>query len=79
MHVTEFKTIVKDSYIEIPDFEYFKNKEVKIIIFDLKKEQDGISSKKVFNPKDFFGVGNASKEEIETYLIKSKGEWDNYV
>ena len=36
MYATEFQTVIKDSYIKIPDFEHFKNKEVRIIILDIK-------------------------------------------
>ena len=30
-----------------------------------------------FNPKEFFGVTNFSKEEIDEYLEQNKKEWDN--
>jgi hypothetical protein len=45
MYATEFQTIVTDQYIQIPDFERFKNKEVRIIILDgisnnIKKTKD---------------------------------------
>ncbi len=76
MHVTEFETVVKDPYIEIPDFEHFKDREVKVIIFDLKKNKN---LEKKFNPKEFFGLGNSSKNEIEAYLQKSKDEWNNHL
>jgi len=31
-----------------------------------------------FNPRDFFGVANSSKVEIDRYLEQNKKEWDNY-
>jgi len=31
-----------------------------------------------FNPRDFFGVANSSKVEIDRYLEENKKEWDNY-
>jgi len=32
-----------------------------------------------FNPKDFFGVANSSKSEIDDYLKQNNNEWDNYL
>ena len=32
-----------------------------------------------FNPKDFFGVANSSKAEIDSYLQQNRNEWDNYL
>jgi hypothetical protein len=32
-----------------------------------------------FNPRDFFGVANSSKAEIDSYLEQNKNEWDNYL
>ena len=37
------------------------------------------SSADSFNPRDFFGVGNSSKSEIDSYLRESNSEWDNYI
>jgi len=34
MYATEFQTVVTDQYIQIPNFERFKNREVRIIILD---------------------------------------------
>ena len=34
MYATEFQTIVTNQYIQIPNFERFKNREVRIIILD---------------------------------------------
>ncbi|RKY52294.1 MAG: hypothetical protein DRP93_08370 [Candidatus Neomarinimicrobiota bacterium] len=35
--------------------------------------------KEAFNPRDFFGVANSSKAEIDKYLIENSNEWDNYI
>jgi len=32
-----------------------------------------------FNPRDFFGVANASKVEIDNYLKQNQNEWDSYL
>jgi len=32
-----------------------------------------------FNPRDFFGVANSSKIEIDNYLKQNKNEWDSYI
>ena len=32
-----------------------------------------------FNPRDFFGVANSSKVEIDKYLQKNQNEWDSYL
>ena len=32
-----------------------------------------------FNPKDFFGVANSSKVEIDTYLQENQNDWDSYL
>jgi len=34
MYATEFQTVVTNQYIQIPNFERFKNREVRIIILD---------------------------------------------
>lgn len=32
-----------------------------------------------FNPRNFFGVANSSKVEIDRYLQENKNEWDSYL
>jgi hypothetical protein len=32
-----------------------------------------------FNPRDFFGVANSSKSEIDDYLKQNRNEWDSYL
>ena len=31
-----------------------------------------------FNPRDFFGIANSSKTEIDYYLKRSKNEWNEH-
>ena len=33
----------------------------------------------IFNPKDFFGVANVTKLEIDDYLKQNDNEWDSYL
>ena len=30
-----------------------------------------------FNPRDFFGIANCSKSEIDRYLQETRSDWDN--
>jgi len=32
-----------------------------------------------FNPRDFFGVANSSKSEIDDYLKQNRNEWGSYL
>jgi len=32
-----------------------------------------------FNPRDFFGIANSSKVEIDSYLKQNQNEWDSYL
>lgn len=43
--------------------------------FENKQSYD--ESQNSFDPKEFFGVANSSKKEIDIYLSQSRDEWDN--
>ena len=43
------------------------------------KTVNHIDSSNAFNPRDFFGVANASKVEIDNYLKQNQNEWDSYL
>ncbi len=32
-----------------------------------------------FNPRNFFGVANSSKAEIDNYLQENQNEWESYI
>jgi hypothetical protein len=32
-----------------------------------------------FDPRDFFGVANSSKKQIDSYLQENQNEWDSYI
>lgn len=40
MYATEFQTVIDEAYIKIPEFEKFKGYEVKIIVLDIKKNNN---------------------------------------
>ena len=40
---------------------------------------DNETSSNSFNPRDFFGVANSSKIEIDDYLKQNQNEWDSYL
>ncbi|MBF0266897.1 MAG: hypothetical protein HQL46_16660 [Gammaproteobacteria bacterium] len=56
MYATEFETIITHSSIQIPDYQNFKNKQVRVIILEKESEQelqntDDFISKITKNPK----------------------------
>ena len=53
MYAQEFQTTITDPYITIPDFERFKNKQVRIIILDTNTKAA------IANNRDDF-IANAS-------------------
>ena len=44
-----------------------------------KVDSTDLEDKHDFNPRDFFGVANSSKSEIDGYLRESNSEWDDYI
>ena len=53
-------------------------------LVNIQKELQGRTFKEkedanTFNPRDFFGVGNSSKIEIDSYLQENQNEWDSYL
>ena len=44
-----------------------------------KVDSTDLEYKNDFNPRDFFGVANSSKSEIDGYLRESDSEWDDYI
>ena len=45
MYDTEFTTIIDKPYIEIPEYEKFKNHKVKIMLIDLKQQSTSKNQK----------------------------------
>lgn len=53
-------------------------------LLNIKKElkekiKNDKESSNAFNPRDFFGVGNSSKDDIDNYLQQNQNEWDGYI
>ena len=52
-------------------------------LVNIRKELQVSNNNKVssssFNPRDFFGVSNSSKAEIDDYLKQNQNEWDSYL
>jgi len=73
MYAVEFEAPIKDGVVRIPkDYRnLYENREVRVFIMPIKNNK-----KDSFNPKDFFGVGNLSKNEIDSYIQSLKDEWD---
>lgn len=42
-------------------------------------EDNNFNYENSFNPRDFFGVANSSKDEIDNYLDENRNEWDSYI
>ena len=60
MYATEFKTVINEPYIKVPEYERFKGKEVRVVLLGLnnklKKEKSSLSFFDKFSknfPKDF--------------------------
>ncbi len=75
MYAVEFEAPIKDGVVHIPkDYHnLYENREVRVFIIPIKE----FNKKDSFNPKDFFGLGNVSKDEIDDYIQSSKDEWNN--
>jgi hypothetical protein len=43
------------------------------------EERVDTCKQKHFNPKEFFGLSDSSKNEIDEYLAKSKEEWGSFI
>jgi hypothetical protein len=53
-------------------------------LVNIKKEFQVTTTKQTefsnsFNPRDFFGVANSSKDQIDSYLQQNQNEWDSYI
>jgi len=77
MYAIEFEASIKNGIVQIPkEYQEVYNQE-KVQIFIISAEKP--SSKKSFNPKEFYGVANISKEEIDEYLQNSRDEWEHRI
>ena len=68
MYATEFKTIINEPYIKIPEYEKFKGKEVRVVLLNLQKnkkrdKKEDFFDKIVKNPKHIKDVTFLTREE----------------
>jgi len=72
MYAVEFEASIENGVVHIPkDYRNIYNqKKAHIFIIPIEKE------KKEFDPKEFFGAGKSSKNEIDEYLNSSLNEWE---
>jgi hypothetical protein len=75
VNAVEFETSIENGIVKIPK-EYQKVlNEKKVQIFIIPTHE---STRKIFNPREFYGVTHSSKKEIDTYLNHSKDEWESH-
>jgi hypothetical protein len=75
--MTALREIVRTSgeYYNLHIPEEYRNKEVEIIILP---HENGTKEKaqSEFDPKAFYGVAHATKEEIDTGVAQMRNEWN---
>ena len=69
MYATEFKTIVNEPFIAIPDYEKFKGKEVRVVVLNLENGTD-----KEEHQEDFFDAIIKHPKHIENLSFLSREE-----
>lgn len=52
-----------------------KNTKLSVVAV-VEPEEEVNTEKTVFNPRNFHGIGRASKKEIDEYLATTRNEWD---
>lgn len=57
MYATEFKTVIHDPYVKIPEFERFKDRAVRIIILEERPEEPNVD--------DFIDKITAAPKHVE--------------
>lgn len=68
MYATEFKTVVKEPFIAIPEYEKFKGQEVRIVMLNLDnhiddKQEEDFFDRIIKHPKHIENVSFLSREE----------------
>ncbi len=68
MYATEFKTVIDEPYIKIPEYEKFKGKKVRVVLLYLKNEKkrekkEDFFEKIIKNPKHIKDVTFLTREE----------------
>lgn len=72
MYAVEFQASIQNGVVRIPSEyrELFYAKQAQIFIIPLDGKSNGN-----FDPKQFFGVADTSKEDIDAYLKDARNEW----
>jgi len=68
MYATEFKAIIDEPYIKIPEYEKFKGKEVRVVLLHLENntksdKKEDFFDKIIKNPKHIKDVTFLTREE----------------
>ena len=68
MYATEFKTVIDEPYIKIPEYEKFKGKKVRVVLLHLENEEkrekkEDFFEKIIKNPKHIKDVTFLTREE----------------
>ncbi len=76
MYAVEFEASIKNGIVHVPKKyqEVYNQEKAQIFIISADKPKS-----KPFNPKEFFGVADSSKEQIDEYLKDSRDEWEGKV
>ncbi len=74
MYAVEFHTPIENGVVRIPkEYQSLYNiKDAQVFIIPINRQIE----ENMFNPKDFFNLGDTSKSEIDQYLQSSQNEWD---
>jgi len=70
MYATEFKTIIDEPYIKIPEYENFKGQEVRVILLNIDKPTIAEAEKK----EDFFERITKNPKHIKDVKFLSREE-----
>ncbi|HEX7026316.1 MAG TPA: hypothetical protein VF268_03680 [Gammaproteobacteria bacterium] len=71
MYAIEFEADIEEGVLHIPENYRSPGKvHAKVIILTQVEQRE-----RHFNPQEFYGVAHESKEEIDTYLAKTRNEW----
>ena len=68
MYATEFKTVINEPFIAIPEYEKFKGKEVRVVLLNLdnqsnKEQHEDFFDKIIKHPKHIENASFLSREE----------------
>ena len=71
MNAIEFQTVIKNSFVQIPNYEEFENRQVRIIILDETVEENTKTSTSNFIAK--YGQSPKEVDEKINFLSRDEG------